>query len=1100
VKAAISDVLAGGGAMGALMRARDWSATPIGPPEEWPQSLRTAVGLLLDSRYPMYIAWGHEFTQLYNDAYRPILGSKKHPAALGQSTRECFAEIWDFIGPMFERVMEGGDATFLEDQILPMDRHNYIEECYFTFCYSAIRGEAGTVGGVFVTCTETTSRVLGERRLRVLRDLGAAAAGATTEVEAVAAALAVLETDPADIPFSLLLRTEDAEGCWPVASVLQSGRPLHLTTLPSGIEVPAGPWPEPPTEALILPVIVHERVVAALVCGISGRRRLDADYRDFLELIAGHIANAIANAQAHEEERRRANALAELDRAKTAFFNNVSHEFRTPLTLMLGPLEELLSDAALEGEQREAVATAHRNALRQLRLVNTLLDFSRIEAGRIEANYRAVDLRTLTADLASAFRSAVERAGLSLIVDLEPVSEIVFVDPAMWEKIVLNLLSNAFKHTFEGSITVALRTVAGGVELRVIDTGVGIAEGDQKRIFDRFHRVKGARARSHEGTGIGLSLVRELVHLHSGHIDVHSEVGAGTTFSVFVPFGTAHLPHERIDASSAAVATVTAATPFVEEALRWLPGDDAHTPGGDQFTMLAAPHSSAGAARVLIADDNLDLRDYLNRLLTPHYDVQSVPDGAAALAAARASLPDLVVADVMMPGLDGFELLQALRADPATRDIPVVLLSARAGEEARVEGLAAGADDYIAKPFGARELVARVAARLELSRVRKHAASEREQLIRELSREREQLAEIFELAPAFIAVLRGADHVFERVNERYIELTGGRPLVGRAVREVFPELAGQGYFELLDQVYHTGHPFVGRENRMALQQPGSDEMVDFYFNFVYQPLRNADGTINGVFVHGLDVTELVAARRAAEQADQTKSDFMATMSHELRTPLNAIIGYVELLRLGVPDTLAPRTLEKVDRIGSSARHLLQLIEEVLSFTQLQAGGIMVDVARTPLQEIVDEIRAVIDPLAAHKGLEFDVHVDDGLHSVDTDARKLRQVLLNLLGNAMKFTERGHVRLDIRRVDAGIEFRVQDTGIGMAAQQLERIFEPFWQADQTRTRTWGGTGLGLAISQRLVALIGGELSATSEVGVGSCFTLRLPAAVAQRVAV
>ena len=277
---------------------------------------------------------------------------------------------------------------------------------------------------------------------------------------------------------------------------------------------------------------------------------------------------AIANARAYEEERKRAEALAEIDRAKTAFFSNVSHEFRTPLTLMLGPLEDELRE---NSKGRERIEIAHRNSLRLLKLVNTLLDFARIEAGRIEAVYEPTDLAAATAELASVFRSAIEKAGLRLVVDCPPLPEEVYVDREMWEKIVLNLLSNAFKFTFEGEIKVSLCLRRERVELSVSDTGAGIPAAELSHIFERFHRVRGTDSRTHEGTGIGLSLVQELAKIHGGGVQVRSVEGQGATFTVTIPTGHAHLPKERLGGTRSLMSTSLGATPFVEEALRWLP-------------------------------------------------------------------------------------------------------------------------------------------------------------------------------------------------------------------------------------------------------------------------------------------------------------------------------------------------------------------------------------------------------------------------------------------------------------------------------------------------------------------------------------------------
>ncbi len=415
-------------------------------------------------------------------------------------------------------------------------------------------------------------------------------------------------------------------------------------------------------------------------------------------------------------------ALAELDKLKTAFFANISHEFRTPLTLMLGPIEDALADRSepLPEHQRERVAMVERNGLRLQKLVDTLLDFARVEAGRMQALYQATDLATLTQDLASSFRAACQKAGLSLAIDTPPLPEPVFVDREMWEKVVLNIVSNAFKFTFHGGIAVTLRAEDGHAVVRVSDTGTGIPAEEVPRIFDRFHRVAGASGRTHEGTGIGLALVKELVELHGGSVAADSTVDRGTTFTVRIPFGSAHLPPDRVDASRAQASTSTRADAFVSEALRWLPGAN-EAPADDQPAAADAPRGGP-RPRVLLVDDNADMRDYLARLLGAAHDVEAAADGEAALAAIRGRRPDLVLTDVMMPRLDGFGLIRTIRADPALRDIPVIVLSARAGDEAKVEGLRMGADDYMVKPFSARELLARVAANIQLSRTRLHSA------------------------------------------------------------------------------------------------------------------------------------------------------------------------------------------------------------------------------------------------------------------------------------------------------------------------------------------------------------------------------------------
>ena len=744
--------------MGARMRAFDWSSSPVGPAADWPQSLKTAVSICIGSRYPIVIWWGNpEYTMFYNDGYIPILGVTKHPGWLGRSGRECWKEIWSTVGPMLESVFETGEATWSEDLLLVMERNIPREENYFTFSYSPIRDDEGKVPGIFCACYESTGQVIGERRLQTLRDLGSTVIEVKLAEEACKAAARTLEANPYDVPFALIyvldestqyaklvaatgleagahaipeqisLSDESDNSKWPFRKVFETGPGEIVSDLTARFgSLPGGPWPEPSEAAYVLPIVAPGvlKPTGFLVGGLSPRRVIDADYRSFFDLIAGHVGTAISNARAYEEERKRAEALAEIDRAKTAFFSNVSHEFRTPLTLMLGPLEDALRVEALLPDVRDCLDVAHRNSIRLLKLVNTLLDFSRIEAGRIEAVYEPVDLCTLTEELASVFRSTVEAAGLELVIDCSPLKAPVHVDREMWEKIVFNLLSNAFKFTFEGEIKVTLREAENQVVLAVSDTGTGIPEEELMHLFERFHRVKGARGRSYEGSGIGLALVQELVKLHGGTVRVVSEPEHGSTFAVTIPTGTAHLPADRLDRPRTLASTSLRSEAYVEEILKWLPVN-----GHQLETSPPTAEAAHTRGRILLADDNGDMRDYVRRLLSARYEVETVADGEAALQAAHSKQFDLVLSDVMMPKLDGFGLLQSLRADERTRTLPVILLSARAGEESRVEGMGAGADDYLVKPFSARELLARVEAHLSLQRERKRSAEKLEELM-----------------------------------------------------------------------------------------------------------------------------------------------------------------------------------------------------------------------------------------------------------------------------------------------------------------------------------------------------------------------------------
>ena len=452
------------------------------------------------------------------------------------------------------------------------------------------------------------------------------------------------------------------DGRWSIASVVSSGVPL-VVDLAADEAWPVGAWKRSPAQALVVPIA---RPAGVFIAGVNPHRPLDKGLRGFVELFVGQLAAGLSSAHAYEAEKKRAEALAEIDRAKTAFFSNVSHEFRTPLTLMLAPQEDALGsgDRVLGGEDLRAV---HRNTLRLLKLVNNLLDFSRIEAGRVEASYVPTDLSALTTDLTSAFRSAFERAGLKFEVECPLLPEPIFVDRDMWEKIVLNLLSNALKFTFDGTVRASLRIEGDHVELKVEDTGVGIPEHELPRLFERFHRVEGTRSRTHEGSGIGLSLVHDLVKLHGGNIQTASRPGQGTLFVVSIPTGSAHLPADRVGARRSDARTADQTEAYVTEALRWLPEGAAAQTGpatGGAVGSAATVEPAIPTARVLVADDNADMRDYLTRLLGAQWTVEAVADGAQALAAARERRPDVIVSDVMMPNLDGFGLLRALRGDP----------------------------------------------------------------------------------------------------------------------------------------------------------------------------------------------------------------------------------------------------------------------------------------------------------------------------------------------------------------------------------------------------------------------------------------------------
>jgi signal transduction histidine kinase/FixJ family two-component response regulator/PAS domain-containing protein len=712
----LAEAVALGGEMGRRFAEYDWASHPLGPLSRWPAELRATVAVALTSRFPI-VLWldAEQLYLVYNDAYLSVLG-EKHPAALGTPAREVWWDIWDDIGEMLRGVVTTGKATWSDDLLLPVVTAGAPQERYFTFSYSPVFLADGRVDGIFCAVTETTERVLGTRRLNVLNTL-ASGLMETQNADQAVRALTGLAAEPLpDLPFVALYVRDGRDG----PARLLTATPLVADLLPPVLDEfaevagDAGPegalvpdllerlpalaprYEHSPRQALVLPTgggAGDDEIVGALVVALNPRRPLDDLYRGFCWLLRDQVSAAFAAAGSYERERRRGDALAELDRAKTAFLANVSHEFRTPLTLLLGPVEDAITHADGDETQVARLRTVQRNAGRLLRLVNSLLDFSRTEAGRAQAQRVRVDLGTLTEQIASSFTELCERAGLEL--DLRCATAVADVDVRMWETIVLNVLSNAVKFTFSGSITVEVAVDGDRVHLRVTDTGTGIAAEDLAHLFDRFYRAANNQGRTVEGSGIGLSLVRGLVELHDGDIAVDSEVDRGTTVTITLPVagGTA-----RPDGDDW---TAPVTNPFVAEATQWLDGEPA----------ISAP-GTTGRALILVVDDNADMRRHLERVLSAQWEVVSFADGQAGLAGVRKHRPALVITDVMMPKLDGFGFVEALRADPDLASTPVLMLSARAGVEAAGEGFASGADDYLPKPFNSQELVSRVAARL----------------------------------------------------------------------------------------------------------------------------------------------------------------------------------------------------------------------------------------------------------------------------------------------------------------------------------------------------------------------------------------------------
>ncbi len=1104
------DFLVGGGEMGERMRALDWAKTPLGAAARWPQSLKTIVRVMLDSRYAMWMLWGPELTFFCNDAYLPTVGMKRD-WVLGARSDKVWEEIWPDIGPRIHRVLEEGRATWDEGLLLFLERNGYPEETYHTFSYSPIYDDGNRIAGMLCVVTEVTDRVIGERRLRVLRDLAQSPRAELTE-RAVKRLIDVLAENPFDVAFAALYlldqphqsfrlahyfgRIPDAlrpiqiplvevARHWRIGQVLNSGEP-QLVELDRGQPIVAPQWPDAVSKALVLPIPPGVMpCVAVLVMGLSPRRPFDDGYRGFFDLVARQFTAAISDAQAYETERARAESLAEIDRAKTAFFSNVSHEFRTPLTLLLGPLEDALQKPT-EGLRGESLDSAHRNALRLLRLVNTLLDFSRIESGHVQAHYVPTDLSTATQELASVFQSAVTRAGLRYVVHCTALAQPVAIDLEMWEKIVLNLLSNAFKYTFEGEIRVGLSSTDTAAELIVTDTGTGIPPEALPQLFDRFYRVPGANGRTHEGSGIGLSLVRELVKLHGGSIEVDSRMGQGSEFRVRIPFGSAHLPHAQVGDGADHPLVPGNTRAFIEEAERWLP----ESPRGKKRSASPAPDDKA---TVLLVDDNRDMREYIDRLLSPGFTVVAAEDGVHALELLDSGIrADLVLSDVMMPRLDGFGLLKALRERQLTESTPVIFLSARAGEEARIEGFDVGADDYLIKPFSARELIARVETHIRLSRLRRSAT----ELIR-VSEERLRLAVEEAGMGTWDLDLRSNE---SRWSRSHYELLGYSPPTDRSqvatyqmwINRVHPEDRESAQAALFGA--RDTQSLYSHEYRITRADTGAVRWVRALGRFLYDESGTPLRSVGVVF----DDTDRKSAEIALREADQRKDIFLATLAHELRNPLAPIRNAAQVL--AAPNLKAEKLQWAQTVIQRQVKHMAWLLDDLMDIARITQGKLELKKQRIVLNTVVDSAIEAARPLFDSKSHQFTVTLPAEQIYLDADPVRLSQVLANLLTNAAKYTDAGG-RITLAAQIAGgiLTLSIKDNGIGIKQASLNQIFTMFSQVQEALTRSEGGLGIGLALVKGLTQLHQGTVEARSAgLGQGSEFIVRLPIAASEPI--
>ncbi|GAB3298785.1 sensor histidine kinase [Hymenobacter tenuis] len=554
-----------GGEMGQRVRQLDWSQTPLGPVHGWPLSLRGAVSIMLNSRFPMMVHWGPELVHFYNDGYAAIL-QDKHPGALGQPAEPWWREMWPFLLDIFTRVL-AGETTYFENGLVLPNRRGFIEEAYFTFSHSPIYDEAGRVGGIFVTALETTVTVVQQRRLALFSHLNAQTTLVTLPAEAAQHIIAALATNQADIPFALLYTHDQpaaqaqlrawfglpagepvapatvdvagpaADEGWPLAAALAPGRGAQVVSLPERFaHWPAGSGTEPPTQALLLPLAVGDALPgsrAVLIMGVSARRPLDEAYRTFFELVADYAGRALARTITLHEAERLNQALRAVNTSLDTFVHIVAHDLKGP-AMNLSSLLQVYHEEA-PGPARDHLIDLVGQEIRRLEsTIRGLLQVLHIQYGTDEAQSDAVAWPDVYAAVRGEVAELLAQQQGILTADFA-AAPVLYYPQAYLHSILKNLVHNALKYRAPERppvVHVQTQRRVGSVVLTVTDNGRGIdLPRDQDRLFQPFTRL----SPEGEGVGLGLHIIRSLIHQRGGSLEVASTLGVGTTFTVTLP-------------------------------------------------------------------------------------------------------------------------------------------------------------------------------------------------------------------------------------------------------------------------------------------------------------------------------------------------------------------------------------------------------------------------------------------------------------------------------------------------------------------------------------------------------------------------------------
>ncbi|WWC68787.1 uncharacterized protein I206_102722 [Kwoniella pini CBS 10737] len=1200
-----------------MVESIDWSKTPLGDRSIWKDVIDPILSITFESKSSDCVWLGPDLRLIYNKGYSQLLD---HPKSMGAPAEEVWAAVWDTIEPHV-RLCMSGTPVFKDNDPIFWRRYgnNVLMEHYHSWRYVPIAGKDGSILGIFNQSTETTEKVLQDRRLTSSRDLSERMLIVRSMDEYFPALSEVLEENPKDAPFFMCYKIQQIESnanhvqieatlqtkvgvpeghpsvherlsftlpptrtkanfgpnvdrmSSPTLSAISalssgSGRICHVTSdghqwpilkalttrqcvivddcseLIEGFEIRQ--WDELPFAAIVIPICSDGSIEvpdAVMVMGLNVRRPFDTEYDEWIHAIRSQLVSSLSTVKAAEAEQRMEEDNARMERAKAAWFRGAAHDLRSPLTLIAGPLSDLLDDNPT-ATQRAALTTAQRNIDRLMRLVNALMDFSRLEAGRMAGRFLPTDLGEFILELAALFRPAVERLGIQYTIDVEPSDQLVYIDPTLFETVLSNIIGNALKYTEQGSITVQLR-YTDHAEISVVDTGVGIPEDEIPLVTEWYHRATTAVHAGTQGSGLGLALAKELLRLHAGDLTVTSKVATspnqshGSTFTARIPLSFRPAP----PTSSASPDTFgNYGKAVANEAMRWTKEGDAETSSEGAATDSAIGSGSKFSDgflfektdTILLVEDNADMRRYIKQIFDSFCTVIEATNGQQALEMAISNPPSLILSDMLMPKMNGLDLLQEIRNHPNTKIVPMVLLSAIAGDESRVEALMMGAEDYLAKPFKPKELVARVHLHLQVGKKRAH--------LEKMFHEREtEIAVLSEYCPSGIVRADGT--------------TGRLIYANRAWRE---------QSDILDEDPNKWADCVDDETKGKLQTEWSEYIKgnekEFRINWKYNTGKTMSGifikldrvnpSMSGILGCTTDITHeeqrLIEAEQRRQEAEESKHQqelLIDLTSHEIRTPVSAILQCSSLVKenlISLKDQLkssgaigfcpTKELLEDLEEDVEALESIYQcgLVQEriagdVLSLARIQLDMLTLFDIEVDLRKEARKVSSVFASEAKTKKIDLSLKFGETLElgkvlSIKTDPVRLGQVVTNLISNAIRFTSARDVRKITVKYDIsfnppaddtcalphslGIPTKlpaeedtplwlfvsVTDTGPGMSPKELAVLFKRFAQGNKMIHTKYGGSGLGLFICRKITELLGGRIEVLSQLGEGSVF--------------